>query len=345
MSNEPYGGIPGGANRSVRSSFYAFLRRKKTMVTQKLPMHAQSFLAHSEPHHSLPSNPLDFVHMLIQEEGDLHYSGSLPPIFAVLEALDTFPILKNLIATFPPSLQYAIKASLVVSDPYQRRRLEVLEMLFDKRKSIEDVLRQIGAVSPSCLFHHAYMFGIVEGMWVDPSMYRRELAFLFAHLSVFRLPLDLQQKMAISAATLSLTVLPTYSYWHLCSEAEGRLSRAMEHRAVLFVNGVILLKFNGKLAGVALQTARLADGTQVIEGCWYAPIDHRDEIRDAFDRGESCWWGDGEWTLLRALGEASDRLLLQAQTFAAELPAQFSQEIATFSSRKAYRQHRHESFE
>jgi hypothetical protein len=313
------------------------------MFTQNLPIHAQSFAVFKH-YHGEPLDSSNFAQILLREDDPLR-SGSLPPIFEVLKALDMYPTLRNLITTFPPCIQYALKASLVIPDSYQQRRFQVLEMLFDKRKSIEDVLRQIGAVSPSCLFYHTCVFEIVEGMWLDPSMYRRELAFLFAHLSVSRLPLHLQQKMANSAETLSLTVLPTYSYWYLCSEAEGRLSRAMAHQAVLLVNGVMLLKFHGKLAGVALQTALLADGMQVIEGCWYAPVDHRDEIRDAFDRGESRWWGNGEWTLLRALGESSDRLLQQAQTFVADLSPQLSQEIATFSSRKAYRQHKHESFE
>lgn len=306
------------------------------MVPQKLPMHAQSFLASSEPHHSLSSNPLDFVQVLIQEEGPLR-SGSLPPIFAVLEALDMFPILKNLIATFPPSLEYAMKASLVASDPYQRRRLEVLEILINQGQSTRDVVERVGAISPASLFHHPCVFRVIEGMCLEPSKYRRELAFLFTQLSIAQLPEPLQHKMATSSSTLPLTVLPAYAFWYLCSIAENRLAEAMEDQAVLLINGVILLKFRGKLGGVALQTTRLADGMQLIEGCWYAPIDHRDEIRDAFDRGESCLHVEGEWTLLRALGASYDNLLQQAQTFAATLPDQLPPQIAGYPSRRAYR--------
>ncbi|MBA2391975.1 MAG: hypothetical protein H0V70_04440 [Ktedonobacteraceae bacterium] len=312
------------------------------MFPQTLPIHAQSFLAGSEPHHSLPSHPLDSAQVLLREEESLRLC-SLPPIFAALEALDACPTLRDLITSFPPHIQYAIKASMLISDRSRHVRLQVLEMLLDTGQSMSNVWEQVGPVSPASIFHHASVFGVIEGLCLEPSKYRRELAFLFTQLSIYRLPAQLQQKMAISPATLPLTVLPAYAFWYLCSAAEYRLTQAMEDQAVLLVNDVILLKFYGKLGGIALQTTLLSNGTQLIEGCWYAPIEHRDEIRDAFDRGESRLCVQGEWTLLRALDEASDDKLLQhAQTFAATLPAQLPLQIAGYPSRRTYRCRKHE---
>lgn len=294
-------------------------------------------------HHYVQSVVSDAIHVLLREE-ELQRPCSLPPIFAALEALDECPMLSSLLATFPPHIHYAIKASLLVADPYQRRRLQVLEMLIDKGRSMSTVVEQVGPVSPSCLFHHASVFRVIEGMCIEPSKYRRELAFLFAHVSIYRLPLHLRQKMAIASVTLPLKVVPMYCSWYLCSDAEGRLSQAIHDQAVLLVNDVILLKFRGKLSGVALQNSLLADGTQLIAGCWYAPVDSRDEIREAFDRGESRLWVEGQWTLLRGLYDSDNNaLLLQAQTFATALPAQFPHQIAGFPSRQTYRYSRHEA--
>jgi hypothetical protein len=285
--------------------------------------------------------PSDVVHALLKEESPL--SHSLPPIFSALQALDNYSRLRALLATLPPHLHYAIKASLLISDPYQDLRLKILDMLTSKDYDMDTIVDEVDAVPLSHLLHHECVFQLIEGMLIEPKKYRHELAFLFTQLSVHQLPQHLQ-KRATSSATLPLTLLPTYSGWYLCSEAEGRLSQAMHDQAILLVNGTILLKFNGKLSGLALKTVLLADGTQLLEGCWYAPIDHRDEIRDAFDRGESHLYVEGQWTLIRAWKEHIDDTLLQrAQTYAATLPEQLPQQIGNVS-RQTYRYTRHERF-
>ena len=307
------------------------------MFTQMLPHRIQSFLSSPEHNRSVPlSDASNLAHQFLPGDESLR-----PSILAALEVLEEFPGIRDLFATFPPHISYAIKASLLVSDRYQYARLRVLERLINKGWYLRDVV-DLMRPSPLCLLEHACVFSMIEGMLTDPSKYRRELAFLFAQLPLKRLPPPLQGKLAIASVALPLKVLPANGYWSLCSEAEGRLLKAIRDQAVLLVNDVILLKFCGKLSGVALQTSLLADGTLLLAGCWYSPIDCLEEIRDAFDRGESRLHVEGQWTLIRALDEADNTVLPQAQTYASALPAQLPQQIASFSSRQAYRCSKHE---
>ena len=304
--------------------------------------HALSFLSAHEHNQCTPSRNSDVFHTLFLER-EIPFQRSLPPIFAVLEVLDNYPLFNTVLASFPPHIHYAIKASLLASDPYQSLRLQVLEKLVYKNCSLSTVVQKADPIPLSLLLQHECVFGVIEGMLADSGKYRRELAFLFTQLSMYQLPPYLQ-KIVTSSAKHSLTILPAYLGWGLCSAAERRLLQAMQDHAVLLVNETLLLKFNGKLSGLALQTTLLEDGTQLLEGCWYAPIDHRDEIRDAFDRGESRLCVDGQWTLIRALDEENhDTLLQRAQTYAATLPDQLPQQIAN-TTRQTYRNNAHEGF-
>lgn len=296
---------------------------------------------HEHPHRVLSyrSNP---VSALLSQEEPL-CQRSLPPLFSVLEALEKCPTLRAVLDTFPLDIHYAVKASLLASDRYQDRRLHVLEKLISKRSMMSAIVEAAERVPLPWLLQHECVYAVIEGMLTDSKKYRRELAFLFTQLPVSRLPQHLHQT-AISSVSLPLTVLPTYSGWYLCPMAEERLAQAMRDQAVLLVNGAILLKFKGKLSGVALQTTLLADGTQLFEGCWYAPIDRRDAICDAFDRGESRFCVDGEWAFIRAIDEDDDETLLQkTQACAAVLPERLPQEIAG-RTRQTYRRDKHEGF-
>lgn len=167
-------------------------------------------------------------------------------------------------------------------------------------------------------------------------------------------PAQIQQSSAShalfpqGASVLRLKVLPTYAAWGLCPDAEPRMMRAIQDQAVLLVNGVILVKFWGRLSGLAISNARLADGAQLAEGCWYAPIDQREEIQAAFDRGErhfDCVEG-ALWAFIREVDERhSDgaSVLRQAKTWATNLPAQLPLQIAGIN-RQTYRENRHEAF-
>lgn len=305
---------------------------------QHTSLHVPLSLSCPHRHHPVQDKDSELASTLLGSQEE----PLLPPIFVMLRAFDACFTLRTILSTFPAHLHYAIKASLIDADPYQHLRLQILELLVGGLR-VDTVVQRIGAVSPVVIFQHPCVFGLIEGMLANASTYRRELAFFFALLPIDRLPHPLHLKLALFSLTLSGSVLPAYCSWYVCGAAEERLQQAMQDQAVLLVNGVILLKFYGKLSGVAVQSALLTDGTQLIAGCWYAPIDQREEIRAAFDRGESRWSGEGQWALLRDLDDPDDTLLQSARTYADTLPPQLPQQIGGFSSRQAYRSCRHEA--
>lgn len=261
---------------------------------------------------------------------------SLPPIFAVLKTLEHFPTLCAVLAEFPPALSSAFQRSLLFPDPdpAQQQRLDLLEQLVRRESALRrtDPLRLCGLLQHECVLY------LIEGMLLEPACYRRELAFLLAVT-----PLPLQRTLAPLSPTLPLTVWPIHASWGLCVAAEERMLQAMEDQAVLLVNEVLLVKFFGKMSAVALKTTRLTNGTLLVAGCWYAPIDQRAAIRQAFDAGNSRLRGEGRWVLLRALEEDMEKdLLEQAQQYADTLPEQLPIPIG-YSTRHEYRNWRNES--
>ena len=304
--------------------------------------HFREFVSTAQQHNRVQPFHFDLSHALLSEEAEL--PRSLPPIFSALEALEKCPILREVLPAFPPHLHVALKASLLVPDPYRNQRLHVLEELLFGLNEIRDIVDEAKPVPLPLLLHHECVFILIEGMLLETKKYRRELSFLFTQLPVSRLPMHLQKRVS-TLKMHSSTVIPSYSEWSLCSSAESRLTQAMDDLAVLLVNGTLLLKFNGKLSGLALQTTLLADGTQLLEECWYAPIDRRDEIRDAYDCGESRLTVDVQWAFIRALDAKDDDVLEKARKYVAMLPEQLPQQTNTYyTSRKTYRSDMHEGF-
>ena len=248
-------------------------------------------------------------------------------------------MLREVLATFPPHIHYAIKTCLLLFDPWQQRRLRTLNALFQK-EPISIIEEEAAGVSLSVLFLHESVFLFLQGMLLlDYTQYRHELAVLLTQISLSGLPQHLCSRFT-STFSLPLTLLPTYGSWFLCSFAEDRLRTSMDVHAVLLVNEVLLLKFTGKMSAIALHNAVLADGTVLVEGCWYSPIDYRNEIQAAFDRGESrIHFDDGQWTFIRSCYECY--LLDQARAYVATLPEQLPQEIAG-RTRQRYRLAEHE---
>ena len=296
--------------------------------------------------HQIPTTHSDGIastlHSSLQTDNENSQTESFPR--APLATLDPYPELRMLLTALPARLSSVIQERLLTPDPYQDLRLQVLDEIADKDSTVRDVRRIADQEQLSFLLRHESVFALIEGMLLDSERYRRELAFFFNQVPVQYFPLHLQHVFP-SSPLLPLSVIPYYSDWSLCSAAEERLQRAMDDQGVLLVNNTILLKFYGKLSGLALRTTRLADGMQLIAGCWYAPVDHRDQIRDAFDRGESTlWMEEGQWVFLRALDEnEDDTRLWEAQSYAATLPERLPEQIGE-GTRKEYRASQHEGF-
>src|SRR6185437_4437053 len=128
-----------------------------------------------------------------------------------------------------------------------------------------------------------------------------------------------------------------------------RLAEALEKRATVLVNGVLLVKGVGKLSGLCLRDTALKDGTVLRAGLWYSPVDDRsrDAIREAFDRGDSrLEQPSGRWAVMRPLsdleetiwynlkrkkGATAEELLHEARSYTAHMPERFGTKIEGMS--------------
>ncbi|QSH39703.1 hypothetical protein JXR01_01715 [Candidatus Kaiserbacteria bacterium] len=94
------------------------------------------------------------------------------------------------------------------------------------------------------------------------------------------------------------------SDWHLCSDAEPRLNRALDDNAFLLVNEKLLVKFNGRMSALCLTDFKSKDGRTFKKGFWYAAEDKetREKLRQAFDGGDpEININHGNWVLIRAV--------------------------------------------
>ena len=85
-----------------------------------------------------------------------------------------------------------------------------------------------------------------------------------------------------------IKITDNHANWELCPRTERRLVNAIEGDEVMYVNRYFLVKFRGKMAGLALDDVKFANGSSIDAGTWYTPIDLeiRQRLREAYDRGE-----------------------------------------------------------
>ena len=82
-------------------------------------------------------------------------------------------------------------------------------------------------------------------------------------------------------------VSPNPSSWNVCDRAEPRLEAAIQHRSLILVNGLMVVKALGKTAGIA-NRVETTEGLGTELGVWYTPRqrDHRMAIISSFLKGE-----------------------------------------------------------
>lgn len=118
------------------------------------------------------------------------------------------------------------------------------------------------------------------------------------------LPESAQKNINPTQTDHDFTFLQKRNSWNLCVGAEWMMEDALEDKAVVLVNKKLLVKFNGKLSGVCLETFTTQKGYTFVEGNWYSPadLDSRKQVRNAFDAGKAKLnLGAGSWQLMRPM--------------------------------------------
>jgi len=92
-------------------------------------------------------------------------------------------------------------------------------------------------------------------------------------------------------------IIPFYKSWDLCAASERYLEQAMERRGTILAGDAMLLKDEGRKAGLCVQTTSAPAGT-FLAGSWYQPID-QEGLESHFRSGQRRIGLNGEWVHMR----------------------------------------------
>lgn len=205
-----------------------------------------------------------------------------------------------------------------LSDEEDELRIDMLLQVFDKQ--VEDLPQIIGDEKAvrilNILFRNKVRFGGV-------------IAMVLSQMDARNFPKAMNQKIDSMSMGSQIDLEATYHRWYLCWEAEEMFSRSFYSEKVMLVNGNILVKFEGKMVGICLSSASLANnGKTFLEGAFYSPanIQLRDELKRRYMMGEKVVnIPEGVWVVMREVkggrieGErVSKRKMMERARLAAE---------------------------
>lgn len=173
---------------------------------------------------------------------------------------------------------------------------------------------------------------LIEAMARHQEDYQFQLGVLLTQVPFESLSPKTRVLLQPLAADLEMKIRPGNKGWYLCGQAEPRLYRAMGKNKVVLVNGVLLVKFNGRLTGLCLENQTTKDGQTLVAGNWYSPVETelQEEIKSA-GRGKTARLKAqrGSWALMRTMAEEDERsqeeLLASIKKYAEVMPQHWAE--------------------
>ena len=161
-----------------------------------------------------------------------------------------------------------------------------------------------------CIAKNRFVLELMSLM-VGKDKYRFQLGVLLSMLDFNDLPVSLKKKIDPEWVESNQTLKLRKNHWSLCDSAEERMVDAMYTKAILLINGNMLLKLKGKLSALCLRTFTTRKGFTFVEGNWYSPVDEgtRDELKSAYFYGRDTTkiLDSSEWVLMRTITGIGDR--------------------------------------
>jgi len=268
----------------------------------------------------------------------------------VVTGIERFRFINRVLAKLPDDRRQVVQDQLnqaFANSPDTARRAGILGALFEVTES-QQLVRQLNRVGATIenipeIFADDAIVEIISVMADNPAEYRFQLGALLTQISVNQLPNSIGEKLKPIITDAELKLKSENGTWWLCGMAEPRLKDAVKDGALMLVNDRLLLKFNGKLSALCLQSFTASGGTVFLEGNWYSPTDNttRIQLRSQFDQGHSrVRLTTGEWTIMRPLDKDGNRtpeqILEDARQTAQQLPDRLPDRIAGLD-RQAYR--------
>ena len=268
----------------------------------------------------------------------------------VATGIERFRFISRILAKLPDDRRQVVQDRLnqsFANSPDTARRAGILGALFETTQSqyLAGQLRRVGATLEDVpeIFADDAIVEIISIMADNPAEYRFQLGALLTQISVNQLPESIGKKLKPIITDAELKLKSENGTWWLCGMAEPRLKNAIRDGALMLVNGRLLLKFNGKLSALCLESFATSDGVVFLEGNWYSPTDNttRVQLRSQFDQGHTrVRLTTGEWTIMRPLDKDGNRtpeqILEDARQTTQQLPDRLPDRIAGLD-RQAYR--------
>lgn len=254
-----------------------------------------------------------------------------------------------------PELRAAV--SSILKDTNAEKQLGILDQLFEQNRigdMYDHLFTRHGMTQQEAvrfITEHERFPQVIEALLPQQEAYPFPLAILLSHYTTATLPIPWQEKLQSQfvSENMKASLTERIPYWFLCGTSEKYLIQAMDDGAVTDVNGIMLVKHVGRLAGLCVMNATTPQGS-FIRGNWYAPIEQnmREIIRNAHDHGiASLSISGGTWTVMRGLteyaGVPAEDIVDRAEDCLTSLPDQLPDTINGYT-REEYRGDYEEGF-
>ncbi len=179
----------------------------------------------------------------------------------VVVGIERFRFMNRVLAKLPDDRRQVVQNRLnqaLSNSPETVKRIGVLGALFETNQSerLSSELRYAGATIEDLpdIFSDEAVVEIISIMADSPAEYRFQLGALFTQIPVNKLPDEIGNKIKPIVTDAELKLKSENGTWWLCGMAEPRLREAIEDRALMLVNDRLLLKLNGKLSALCLES-------------------------------------------------------------------------------------------
>lgn len=136
------------------------------------------------------------------------------------------------------------------------------------------------------------------------------IALALSQMDASKLPESMYQKIDTVILDAKMALEAVHDGWFLCDEAEEKLLKVLKGK-VMLVNDSLLLKFEGKIAGLGLKSFTLrCSGQTFLAGVWYCPTDEqlRSDLESKYKKGELVADIDsGTWVVMRAVEQTANK--------------------------------------
>ncbi len=136
-----------------------------------------------------------------------------------------------------------------------------------------------------------------ELIYADGVQNRYLIGLLLSALPARLLSPNIRASLGIVETNSEAAILPFHEAKYLCGDSEAKLQKSMGRKSAVLVGDAIVLKDEGRKAGLCIQTTSTSSGT-FLAGSWYQMTDDAGAERIFQDREKRIEL-QGEWFHLR----------------------------------------------